>query len=30
MLSRVFVLLVLSLTMRAQCSEPSKDAAAVK
>ncbi len=30
MLSRVFVLLVLSLTMRAQCSEPSNDAAAVK
>ncbi|MGZ4731224.1 MAG: amidohydrolase family protein [Terriglobales bacterium] len=30
MLSRVFVLLVLSLTMRAQCSEPSRDAAAVK
>jgi imidazolonepropionase-like amidohydrolase len=30
MLSRVFVLLVLSLTVRAQCSDPSNDAAAVK
>ena len=30
MLSRVFVLLVLSLTVRAQCSDPSKDAAAIR
>jgi imidazolonepropionase-like amidohydrolase len=30
MLSRVFVVLVLSLTVRAQCSDPSKDAAAVR